>query len=206
MSFSPYNVPAQNHHIELEVKRSKFIAFVKPTATTQAADLYVKELREAHPQANHVCWAYIVGPPTSTLRSMSDDGEPSGTAGMPMLKVLEHSGLGDITVAVVRYFGGTKLGTGGLQRAYSDAVSQVLKELLTEEKVDRVKVLLSFDYAFEGAIKNALTNFNCDKTSFDYAEQVSLVSFVPSEQLSAFSADMTNICAGKISLTVLKET
>ncbi|MDT0627941.1 YigZ family protein [Alteromonas sp. W364] len=205
MLFKPYLTPTHEHDIEHEVKRSKFLTFARPTATTATANDFVKALRAAHPQANHVCWAYIVGSPDSTLRSMSDDGEPSGTAGMPMLKILEHSGLGDITVAVVRYFGGTKLGTGGLQRAYSDAVAQVLKELQTEEKVDRVAVQASFDYALEGAIKSALGSFNCAKTDFNYAESVSLTSLVPRNELDAFCEELTNICSGKLTLLVSKD-
>jgi uncharacterized YigZ family protein len=136
---------------------------------------------------------------------MSDDGQPSGTAGMPMLKILEHSGLGDVTVAVVRYFGGTKLGTGGLQRAYSDAVALVLKELQTEEKVDRIAVQASFDYALEGAIKSVLGGFNCAKTDFNYAESVSLTSLVPRNELDTFCEELTNICSGKLTLLVSKD-
>jgi uncharacterized YigZ family protein len=206
MAFTPYFTPIQEHVVELEVKRSKFLTFARPTDTTTAASSFIKELREAHPQANHVCWAYIIGSPDSTLRSMSDDGEPSGTAGMPMLKVLEHSGLGDITVAVVRYFGGTKLGTGGLQRAYSDAVAQVLTRLDTQEKVDRVRIEASFDYALEGAIKNALGDFNCDKTEFSYTDRVTLVSFVPRGELPTIREMLTNICAGKLTLYISKDS
>ena len=205
MIFSPYSTPIDEHIVQLEVKRSKFLTYAKSTSTTQAAGDYIKELRASHPQANHVCWAYIVGSPDSTLRSMSDDGEPSGTAGMPMLKVLEHSGLGDITVAVVRYFGGTKLGTGGLQRAYSDAVAEVLRELKTEEKVDRVEVHANFDYALEGAIKQAIASFNCAKTEFNYAQKVSLTSFVPRDDLDNFCEALTNICSGQVALVVHKD-
>lgn len=205
MPFTPYLTPTQEHTCELEIKRSKFLTFARPTSTTVAANDFVKELRASHPQANHVCWAYIVGSPDSTLRSMSDDGEPSGTAGMPMLKVLEHSGLGDITVVVVRYFGGTKLGTGGLQRAYSDAVAEVLRELKTEKKVDRIEVHASFDYALEGMIKQAIASFNCAKTEFNYAQKVSLTSFVPRDELDTFCKALTNICSGQLTLRVQKD-
>ena len=115
MSTASYQMPAQAHQVELEIKRSKFLTFAAPAVNRKEAEGFIRSLRDKHPQANHVCWAYIAGPPNTTIRSMSDDGEPSGTAGMPMLKVLEYSGYGDIVVAVVRYFGGTKLGTGGLQ-------------------------------------------------------------------------------------------
>ncbi|MFT7215705.1 MAG: putative YigZ family protein [Paraglaciecola sp.] len=138
--------------MELDVKRSKFLTFAAPAFNRQEADDFIRALRKQHPHANHVCWAYIAGAPNTTIRSMSDDGEPSGTAGMPMLKVLEYSGYGDIVVAIVRYFGGTKLGTGGLQRAYSDAVSRVLTVLPMKLKVARTTLLLIYDYTHDGSI------------------------------------------------------
>ncbi|MDO6805248.1 YigZ family protein, partial [Wenyingzhuangia sp. 1_MG-2023] len=111
---SVYAVPVTPtpHISELEIKRSQFITFVGQASDRAAAEAFIRSVRQLHPQARHVCWAYIAGAPDTTVMSMSDDGEPSGTAGRPMLKVLQHSGLGEIVVAVVRYFGGIKLGTG----------------------------------------------------------------------------------------------
>ena len=202
MAFSPYPTPAHPYFVELEVKRSKFLTYVCPCATTDAANAFIKSLRHDNPQANHVCWAYKVGSPDSTLRSMSDDGEPSGTAGMPMLKVLEHSGLGDIAVAVVRYFGGTKLGTGGLQRAYSDAVATALKSLVTVTKVDRVKIRASFDYCYQGAINNQIEALDCENTSFEYTEKALVTTYVAREQLALCQRRFTDICGGDIRFSI----
>lgn len=198
MSTASYQVPAQVHQVELEIKRSKFLTFAAPAAGRQEADDFIRTLRGQHPQANHVCWAYIAGDPNTTIRSMSDDGEPSGTAGMPMLKVLEYSGYGDIVVAVVRYFGGTKLGTGGLQRAYSDAVSLVLKDLPMQLKVSRTNLKLTYDYTHDGSISRLLARYDVVDIDSNYAQQVTLSIAIASNDLSTFKTELTNITAGNV--------
>ncbi|WP_412972417.1 YigZ family protein [Glaciecola sp. MF2-115] len=167
-----YSIPASEKTVELEIKRSKFITTVINASDRQQADTFVKRLKADNPQANHVCWAYIAGSPDSTERSMSDDGEPSGTAGMPMLKILQHSGLGDVAVAVVRYFGGTKLGTGGLQRAYSDAVALVLQDLPLKLKVSRTEFEIEYDYTFQGAISRLLEAHDVENIQSTYQSNV----------------------------------
>ena len=129
---------------------------------------------------------------------MSDDGEPSGTAGMPMLKVLEHSGYGNIVVAVVRYFGGTKLGTGGLQRAYSDAVSMVLTDLPMQLKVDRTSLQLTYDYTHDGNISRLLERYDVEGIEPSYAQKVTLFIAIASSELSTFKTEVTNITAGNV--------
>ena len=191
-------MPAQSHQVELEIKRSKFITIAAPAVNRQEADDFIRSLRGQHPQANHVCWAYIAGAPNTTIRSMSDDGEPSGTAGMPMLKVLEYSGYGDIVVAVVRYFGGTKLGTGGLQRAYSDAVSLVLTDLPMKLKVARTTLQLTFDYSYDGSISRLLERYDVEGIDPNYAQQVTLTIAIASSELSTFKTEVTNITAGNV--------
>lgn len=198
MSTASYKVPAKVHQIELEIKRSKFLTFAAPAADRQVAEDFIRMLREQHPQASHVCWAYIAGAPNTTIRSMSDDGEPSGTAGMPMLKVLEYSSYGDIVVAVVRYFGGTKLGTGGLQRAYSDAVSMVLVDLPTTLKVERTTLKISYDYTHDSNISRLLERYDVKDIEANYAQQVTLYIAIASNELSTFKNELTNITAGKV--------
>jgi len=193
-----YPIPAVIHYAELEVKRSKFLTCVAPAADRQAAENVIRSLRAKHPQANHICWAYIAGAPNTTIRSMSDDGEPSGTAGMPMLKVLEYSGYGDIVVAVVRYFGGTKLGTGGLQRAYSDAVSLVLTDLPMKLKVARTTLQLTYDYSYDGSISRLLERYDVERITTNYAQQVTLSIAIASSELSTFKTEVTNITAGNV--------
>lgn len=195
-----YPIPAGISCTEFEVKRSKFLTFVGYTSTRQTADSFVRDLREKYPKANHVCWAYIVGSPKSTTRSMSDDGEPSGTAGMPILKVLEHSGFGDIVVAVVRHFGGVKLGTGGLQRAYSDAVSIALSDLSTKMKVQRRQLNFAYDYVYEGAISRLLGRYDIDNIITTYEQQVSASAEVASNQVDKLEAELINITGGSINI------
>jgi uncharacterized YigZ family protein len=193
-----YQVPVGLWQTELEVKRSKFLTLGNNASTRQEADDFIRSLRDKHPQANHVCWAYIAGSPSTTIRSMSDDGEPSGTAGMPMLKILEHSGYGDIVVAVVRYFGGTKLGTGGLQRAYSDAVAQVLVDLPTKIKVSRTTLKLNYDYEFEGAVTRLLARYDVENIQSEYTEKVMSNIEVATIELHDLKVELVNITSGKI--------
>lgn len=200
MSASSYQIPAETRQVELEIKRSKFLTFATYADNRVKAETFIKDLRQQHPQANHVCWAYIAGAPNTTIRSMSDDGEPSGTAGMPMLKVLEYSGYGDIAVAVVRYFGGTKLGTGGLQRAYSDAVSLVLTDLPVMLKVARTVFKLVYDYASEGDVSRLFKRYDCADISSQYSEKVTTSIAVSTNELVAFKAELINITSGNIEL------
>lgn len=193
-----YSIPAGDNKAELEIKRSKFITYVTKVSNRQEADAFVKQLKIQHPQANHVCWAYIAGSPDSTERSMSDDGEPSGTAGMPMLKVLQYSGLGEIAVAVVRYFGGTKLGTGGLQRAYSDAVVQVLDKLPLMEKVERCKLTIEYDYSFQGAIARLLERYAVHDLEAVYQSSVVNSFAVGLNDVETLRSELIDITSGNI--------
>lgn len=204
MSDQSYYVPSHLCEVELEVKRSKFLTFTALATTREEADNFIRCIRIQHPQANHVCWAYIAGAPNTTIRSMSDDGEPSGTAGMPMLKVLEHSGFGEIVVAVVRYFGGTKLGTGGLQRAYSDAVSLALKDLPTQLKVNRTKLTLTYDYAYESKVSRLFERYDTADVSSQYDMRVTANIAVANNELADFKAELTNITSGNIALKLIE--
>jgi Uncharacterized protein family UPF0029 len=122
-----YPVPAQQHRVEQVIDRSRFICTVARVQSSEEAQAFIKTMNAEFPDATHNCWAYVVGAPGSTDRvGMSDDGEPHGTAGRPMLTVLLHSGVGEIAAVVTRYYGGTKLGTGGLVKAYSGAVQEAL--------------------------------------------------------------------------------
>ena len=142
-------VPVQH---ELLIKKSRFIACVQPMTDRAAAQKVVAQLWAQHPQAAHVCWALLAGGQSAAV----DDGEPSGTAGRPMLDVLRHQDLEGVLATVVRYFGGVKLGAGGLVRAYTDSVAQAL---LKAEKIAIIKQRLltcTAPYAFEGMIRREL--------------------------------------------------
>lgn len=198
VSTASYFVPALLWQVELEIKRSKFLTFAANASNREDAEALIRSLREQHPQASHVCWAYIAGEPNTTVRSMSDDGEPSGTAGMPMLKILQHSGFGDIVVAVVRYFGGTKLGTGGLQRAYSEAVSAVLKDLPTTLKVSRSALTLVFDYEYDGSVGRLISRYDVADMQAKYDQQVTVTLAIADTEIQAFHDEVIDVCSGKI--------
>ena len=200
MSTDDYFVPASRWQIELDIKRSRFICVAARATQRDEAEAFIRGLRQQYADASHVCWAYIAGAPDSTVRSMSDDGEPSGTAGMPMLKVLQYSSLGEIVVAVVRYFGGTKLGTGGLQRAYSDAVVEVLKDLPLTQKVSRQLLTLQYDYAYDGAVTRLLSRYNVADIAPVYTEQVRVKLALALNQLEAFKEELTHITGGTIGI------
>jgi uncharacterized YigZ family protein len=149
-AMSDYWVPKGSVEVEEEIKGSRFITRVFNADSVDKARALLRQLKEQEPTATHHCWAYVVGNPQSTtLIGCSDDGEPSGTAGKPMLNVLQHSGVGDIIAICTRYYGGTKLGTGGLVRAYSGGVKLALAQLETEPKID--KISLSIAAHFEEA-------------------------------------------------------
>lgn len=144
----PFSLAQAAHH-ELIIKKSRFIACVEPMAGRDEAQARVAQLKAEHPDAAHVCWALLAGGQSAA----NDDGEPGGTAGRPMLDVLRHQDLQGVMASVVRYFGGIKLGAGGLVRAYTDAVAQAL---LSAEKIPLIKqaqLACSVPYALEGLLR-----------------------------------------------------
>ena len=143
---------AEAAHSELLIKKSRFIGCVQPVADRERAQHIVAELRATYPGAAHVCWALLAGGQSAAV----DDGEPSGTAGRPMLEVLRHQGLEGVLATVVRYFGGIKLGAGGLVRAYTDCVA---KALLNADKVEIVRTRTLYcnaTYAYEGLVRREI--------------------------------------------------
>ncbi len=141
-----YPIPAAEARAEIEVKNSRFIATAVPTFTVEEAREFIARIKAEFSDATHNVPAFLVGFGNSVTAHCSDDGEPSGTAGRPILAVLQGSGLGDIAVVVTRYYGGTKLGTGGLVRAYGDATKAVLEVLPRAEKVPTHTVMLALPY------------------------------------------------------------
>lgn len=143
-----YLVPTGTHRVEKVIQRSRFITTAARAPDSESAHAFVGRVRDEFPDATHNCWAFVAGPPGSTAHiGMSDDGEPHGTAGRPMLTTLLHSDVGEVVAVCTRYFGGVKLGTGGLSRAYSGSVNQVLESLPTMEKVDRVRLEVALAYS-----------------------------------------------------------
>ncbi|MBB3230080.1 IMPACT family protein [Halomonas stenophila] len=146
----PDLAPGEWHETALEVEKSRFLAWVCHAPDVAAFDALLAAARQAHPNASHHCSAFIAGPPGEQRAiGFSDDGEPGGTAGRPMYQVLEGAGLGQVGCVVTRYFGGTKLGTGGLARAYGQAVSDALVSLPCREVTERDALHLKVEFAGE---------------------------------------------------------
>jgi len=166
-----YPVPANTQRFELEVKRSRFITTVAATRDKPDAKQIIDSVRKEYPDANHHCWAMVAGTPDDIYQhDQSDDGEPKGTAGKPILNVLQHSGLGNTVVIVTRYFGGIKLGSGGLVRAYTQATTDGLSNLQTRLMFVRKKMQIVLPYTAFDAFEHWLKNTNtivADKTFTD---------------------------------------
>ncbi len=195
---SRYPIPAQRFRSEIEVERSRFITTVQEVTSPEAAQAFVAELKAEFPDANHNCWAYLVGPPGSSDRiGLSDDGEPHGVAGKPMLTTLQHSGLGDTAVVVTRYFGGIKLGKGGMVRAYTAAVQTALEKLPRTQRIDWAYLTISFDYNLLTPLQRRFTDFEAEELVSNYADKVSLELRLPQEKLPAFEKMFTDLTAGQ---------
>ena len=198
-----YPIPKEEMAIEDQIKKSRFICYLAHAEGKEAALSYVQSIREAYPDARHHCWAYIGGAPTnSTDIGMSDDGEPHGTAGKPMLSTLGHSGIGEVVAVVVRYFGGTKLGTGGLVRAYTGAVQHALDELETYQKVKLTTLKVTYPFALESTIRRILTEKPTVNTlAVNYSQQVEMVLELPAYQEQDFQEFLTNRTNGQIGIS-----
>ena len=194
-----YPIPAKYLRCEIEVKRSRFIATIEATDTTEAALTFISRIKHEFSDASHNCWAYLIGPPGSTDRiGLSDDGEPHGVAGKPMLTTIQHGGIGDITVVVTRYFGGTKLGKGGMVKAYTQAVKTALEQLETADKIDWVELSIKVDYQFLTNIERALPEFEAELLEKQFAEQICLKLKLPAEHLANLMTRLTDLSSGKI--------
>lgn len=167
-------------HSDLLIRKSRFIGCVQPVAGRAEALVVVERLRAEHPGAAHVCWALLAGGQSAA----NDDGEPGGTAGRPMLEVLRHQQLEGVLATVVRYFGGVKLGAGGLVRAYTDAVAQAL---LHAEKLPlrrSLQLACRVPYALEGMVRRALQDAGAVLGDVQYAEAVE-IAFTVTEDVAA---------------------
>lgn len=199
MTASPrYPIPAGRFRHEIEVERSRFIATVQPVTSTEEAQAFIAAIKSEFPDASHNCWAYLVGPPGSSDQvGLSDDGEPHGAAGKPMLIALQYSGLGDTAVVVSRYFGGVKLGKGGMVKAYTAAVKTALEQLPRSIRVSRVEILATFDYALVTPFERCLPEFEADVLNMDYGERVCCRLRLPEECLENFCIMFDDLSAGR---------
>ena len=171
-----YYIPENTVVDETIVKNSRFICHLNYVADTVAAKHFIQSLRQQYPDARHHCSAFIAGAPNnSQCLGSSDDGEPGGTAGRPMLAVLQGSEIGEICAVVVRYFGGIKLGAGGLVRAYSHSAQQVYEEVVTETNIHRVEYDLRCEFSDEQSMRHWLKLHEGVIQDTQYSERVTLL-------------------------------
>jgi uncharacterized YigZ family protein len=193
-----YPIPAQRFRCEIEVERSRFIATVQEVCSAEEAQVFIAELKAEFPDANHNCWAYLVGPPGSSDRiGLSDDGEPHGVAGRPMLTCLQHSGLGDTALVVTRYFGGIKLGKGGMVKAYTAASQAALEQMPRAKRISWQELRATFDYALVAHLERRLPEYEAEVLATDYAARVCLHLRLPAEQSEAFRKMFADLSAGQ---------
>lgn len=199
-----YPIPARVHRVEDVVLRSRFITTIAHAPDADAAHAFVESVREEMPDATHHCWAFVAGPPGSTTHiGMSDAGEPHGTAGRPMLAALLHADLGEVVAVCTRYFGGTKLGTGGLSRAYSGGVVHALQALPTEERVERVQAMLTLGYAHVDAAQRLMQEMDLQVEDEEYGAEVRYRLGVPATEVENLAARIADLTRGEGELRVL---
>lgn len=196
-----YFTPSEAQRFELEIKRSRFITSISPVNDKSEAKIYIHSLREEFPDANHHCWAMIAGMPDDVYQhDQSDDGEPKGTAGKPMLNVLQHSALGNIVVVVTRYFGGTKLGAGGLVRAYTQCVSEALKKLETTEFLIRDEIQIALPYSMLDSLKHAIRELNIEIIDSQFSENIQLKILVSKKDKKLLDEIISSVGNGAIEI------
>ena len=193
-----YAIPSRIYRVEELIQRSRFITTAAHAPDANAANAFVDSVRELFPDATHHCWAFVAGPPGSTAHiGMSDDGEPHGTAGRPMLTVLLHSGVGEVVTVCTRYFGGVKLGTGGLSRAYAGGVKLLLQTLPTELKIKRVHVSVRVAYPHVESLQRLLDDLEIVVEHEEYGEEVRYQIAVPVMTLETPREQLAQLTSGE---------
>ena len=185
-------VPQCFSSAELEIKKSRFIAWAAPVTSREDALQWVERARAEFPDARHHCWAYQLGDSeVATHAAANDDGEPSGTAGRPILNVIQHKHIGNVIVIVIRYFGGVKLGAGGLVRAYSGATELVLSELPVHAPVQTLCARVECDFPHEQTLRHFCNQHQAEVVKVDYKLQVQMTLQVPVSK----SDELISLCA-----------
>lgn len=195
------NILLERAEAEIVVKKSRFIAIAIPCHQLEEIKPLIRQIRELHPDARHVVHAAVLGK-EGTLFSSSDDKEPKNTAGRPALEVLKGSGITDILVCIIRYFGGTLLGTGGLVAAYGDSVKEVLKVVRTEPLIDRISFTMNISYEFVGQIKRLLASLEAVDVEEEYGAGIVISGRAAREKSEELRSSFTAITMGRCSITL----
>ncbi len=195
---SRYQVPKSRHRVEVCVSNSRFITTAAPAFTVKEAQGFIRAIRAEMPDATHHVYAFKIGYGASVSEGMSDDGEPSGTSGPPTLAHLRGADIGDAVIVTTRYYGGTKLGTGGLVAAYGAAAKKVLETLPTEEKVTRHRYELIMPYALRKSVRRLLDEHECMIEEELFEADISLRYVLPEELASDLAEALGDLSAGKL--------
>ena len=172
-----YQTLKRTVNARLIIKKSEFIAYAYPVTSREDAMFHVEQLREQYADARHYCWAYIVGDPNNTTSAgFDDDGEPNGTAGKPILNVLQHKSIGNVIIIVVRYFGGIKLGAGGLTRAYAGSAQAAVDQMTLSPYVAMIQVQILAEFATEAQCRYVVDSLNGSIDDVAYSKQVTLTA------------------------------
>jgi uncharacterized YigZ family protein len=199
-----YRIPAKKTRTEIQVSNSRFIASAAPVFSVEDAKAFIHEVRHEFSDASHHVPAFLIGYGQSVMAHCSDDGEPSGTAGRPALAVLQGSGLGDIAVIVTRYFGGTKLGTGGLVRAYTDAVKAVLEILPLAEKVPTHTAMLVIPYTLYEQTKLMIQDHLGKILDEEFGAEITITIQFMVEHFERFNLKLLELSRGRIQAEIFE--
>ncbi|MBN2445989.1 MAG: YigZ family protein [Phycisphaerae bacterium] len=193
-----YRIPQCRTTVETRVSNSRFIATAASVSTVKAAQDFIRAVRAELPDATHHVYAYKIGFGGSVSEGMSDDGEPSGTSGPPTLAVLRGAEIGDVVLVTTRYFGGTKLGTGGLVAAYTAAAQAVLAALPTEEKVTRVRLQCVLPYTLHEQARRLFSKYEGRIEDEQYGADVTVRLLVPEEHIESLTQRLADLSAGRV--------
>jgi len=196
----PLFSPVESAFAELVIKRSRFLSEAGPIVSRETSQERINQVRQEHPDATHVVYAFSFGGINERQFGMSDDGEPRNTAGRPVLEVLKGSGLTNCLVTVVRYFGGTKLGTGGLVHAYSEAAQKVLSIVPREELVVRIPKLLRIPYDLYQIVRQEIACRGIEVREERFLSEIFLEIGIPESELAPFSSTLLDISRGAVTL------
>lgn len=198
-------IPSGEAEAEIRVSNSRFIATAAPVFSVAEAKGFITKIKERYSDASHNVPTFLIGHGASVTAHSSDDGEPSGTAGRPALAVLQGSGLGDIAVVITRYFGGTKLGTGGLVRAYSDAMRAVIEKLPRAQKMSTKTLMLAVAYSQFEQAKLLIENHRGKISDEDFGVDVVIVAQFRDEDIDSFNNALQALTNGQVSADIMSE-
>ena len=200
---SGYSIPASESEVELHAKNSRFIGTARAAATVDEARAFIASVRERFSDASHHCYAFAAGYGATVIHGMSDDGEPWGTAGKPMLAVVQGCGLGDVVVVATRYFGGTKLGTGGLVKAYTETAQAAIAAVDRVDKVELVGVTVTLAYDAYQVCKREIEALGAVVEAEDFNTQVQIELRLDADRYAVLRATLIEMTSGRVQVELL---